>query len=136
MLKRWGEQIQDPTQHPGHRARASDENVRRATCTSSIPTPSQAHRMIQDKKTNTQDQLTKPHNRGTTLAGFGVAGVIFGLQFFAEVPKVRKDILQVRPLPPPPPLLPITVPALTHVISLAESARDRRLLRTGDTAER
>ena len=32
---------------------------------------------------------------GITLGSFGVVGAIFALQFFAEVPKVRKDILQV-----------------------------------------
>ena len=32
---------------------------------------------------------------GITAGSFGVVGAIFALQFFAEVPKVRKDILQV-----------------------------------------
>lgn len=34
-------------------------------------------------------------NSGITAGSFGVVGAIFALQFFAEVPKVRKDILQV-----------------------------------------
>ena len=38
---------------------------------------------------------TRYHNSGITFASFGVVGGIFALQFFAEVPKVRKDILQV-----------------------------------------
>ena len=38
--------------------------------------------------------LTKT-NSGITLGSFGVVGAIFALQFFAEVPKVRNDILQV-----------------------------------------
>ena len=38
-------------------------------------------------------------NSGITAGSFGVVGAIFALQFFAEVPKVRKDILQVGYLP-------------------------------------
>lgn len=33
---------------------------------------------------------------GITAGGFGLAGALFALQFFAEVPKVRTDICQVR----------------------------------------
>ncbi|KAL8756149.1 MAG: hypothetical protein Q9184_004591 [Pyrenodesmia sp. 2 TL-2023] len=29
---------------------------------------------------------------------FGVAGIVFALQFFADVPKVRTDIMQKLPL--------------------------------------
>jgi len=32
-----------------------------------------------------------------TLASFGVAGGIFALFFFADIPKVRKDIMQKMP---------------------------------------
>lgn len=35
---------------------------------------------------------------GITLGSFGVVAGIFALQFFAEVPKVRKDILQKVPV--------------------------------------
>ena len=35
-------------------------------------------------------------NSGITAGSFGVVGLIFALQFFSEVPKVRKDIMQVR----------------------------------------
>ena len=37
--------------------------------------------------------------RGLTAASFGAAAGIFGLFFFSDVPKVRKDIMQVRSLP-------------------------------------
>ena len=43
------------------------------------------------KKTN----LYVSGNSGITLASFGVVGGIFALQFFSEVPKVRRDIMQV-----------------------------------------
>ena len=33
---------------------------------------------------------------GITAASFGAVGGIFLLQFFSEVPKVRRDIMQVR----------------------------------------
>lgn len=33
-----------------------------------------------------------------TAGMFGVAGLVFALQFFADVPKVRKDIMQKLPL--------------------------------------
>jgi len=36
---------------------------------------------------------------GITAGGFGMVGAIFGLQFFSDVPKVRKDICQVRTFP-------------------------------------
>lgn len=31
-----------------------------------------------------------------TAGSFSVVGVVFALQFFADVPKVRTDIMQVR----------------------------------------
>lgn len=34
-------------------------------------------------------------NSGITAASFGVVGGVFALQFFSEVPKVRRDIMQV-----------------------------------------
>lgn len=43
------------------------------------------------------DPLTESYS-GITAGSFGVVALIFGLQFFAEVPKVRKDILQVGSL--------------------------------------
>ncbi|KAL1306550.1 hypothetical protein AAFC00_005240 [Neodothiora populina] len=35
---------------------------------------------------------------GTTAAGFGVAAGIFALFFFADIPRVRKDIMQKIPV--------------------------------------
>ena len=35
---------------------------------------------------------------GITAASFGVVGGVFALFFFAEVPKVRKDIMQKLPV--------------------------------------
>ena len=37
----------------------------------------------------------KRKNSGITAGSFGFAGLMFALQFFSEVPKVRKDIMQV-----------------------------------------
>lgn len=34
-------------------------------------------------------------NSGITAGSFSVVGIVFALQFFSEVPKVRTDILQV-----------------------------------------
>lgn len=37
-------------------------------------------------------------NSGITAGSFGVVGLVFALQFFADVPKVRTDIMQKLPL--------------------------------------
>ena len=47
-------------------------------------------------------RLTEKENSGITAGSFGVVGLIFALQFFSEVPKVRNDIMQVCALFSPP----------------------------------
>ena len=42
--------------------------------------------------------MPKAIRYGATLAGFGASAGIFALFFFAEVPKVRNDILQKMPV--------------------------------------
>lgn len=39
------------------------------------------------------------NHRGLTAASFGGVAGVFALFFFSDVPKVRKDIMQVRALP-------------------------------------
>lgn len=41
--------------------------------------------------------MTKAISYGSILAGFGVSAGIFALFFFAEVPKVRNDIMSKMP---------------------------------------
>ncbi|KAJ9641973.1 hypothetical protein H2201_004507 [Coniosporium apollinis] len=42
--------------------------------------------------------LSRAARFGATLGGFGAVAGIFALFFFAEVPKVRKDIMQKMPI--------------------------------------
>ncbi|KAF6240875.1 hypothetical protein HO173_000667 [Letharia columbiana] len=91
-------QLQNPTQPPGHRARASLEIVRADRPSNSpllIPCASPPRERATEW--SGMDLLMKG-NSGITLGSFGVVGAIFALQFFAEVPKVRKDILQKFPV--------------------------------------
>lgn len=42
--------------------------------------------------------MSKAMTYGSILAGFGVSAGIFALFFFAEIPKVRNDIMSKMPL--------------------------------------
>lgn len=49
-------------------------------------------------RTRTGRERTDDANSGTTAAGFGAVAGIFAIFFFAEVPRVREDIMKKVPV--------------------------------------
>ncbi|KAL0259255.1 hypothetical protein SLS55_006760 [Diplodia seriata] len=54
-------------------------------------------RGVHDEKTELLTREQK-NNSGTTLAGFGAAAGVFAIFMFAEVPRVREDIMKKVPV--------------------------------------